>query len=135
MVDFAEWVVAAEPSLPFEEGLFLKVFTTSQAEQRIDMMEGHVLAGALRLLAKELDHGQEYADCAENVRKRLFELALYEGLNIKDYSFPKYGRALSQYLRRDKEAYERVSGLKIKMDPRDRDSDNRKLIRFRKAVH
>ena len=100
------------------------------------MMEGHVLGEAMKTLALEMKTGEEYVATASDVLDRLRDIGERNDVNIYDRSFPRSARALSQFLRRDMEGFERISGLSIKMDDHNRDPvTRRKLMRFRKAEH
>jgi len=50
MADFAIWVVAAEPALPWEPGTFLDVYSGNRAAVVEHSLEGDVVAVAVRLL-------------------------------------------------------------------------------------
>jgi len=128
MVDFAEWVVAAEPALAIPEGSFLKAYAQSQEHQRIDMMEGNALAIALKQLADHLEPGKEVNYSAEELLNKLLAT---RNMLANDVGLPRSAKGLSQFLRRDHADYERATGLVIKMDPHDRDPvTRRKQIRI-----
>lgn len=138
LMDMADWIRAGEPALPFAEGAFLDALEEEQAKQRIDMMEGNVLAEALRLLATELQPGEEYIDYATEARERLARLVEDQSqrldgktFSITDDTFPGNARALSQYLNRDGKDYELVTGLKI--EQLKRDGARKKNGAFKKA--
>ena len=47
MADFAEWVVACEPALPWEEGAFLKAYLEAQGHLVEESIEADLVASAL----------------------------------------------------------------------------------------
>jgi len=140
LMDMADWIRAGEPALPFAEGSFLKALEEEQAKQRIDMMEGNVLAEALRLLADELEPGESFTDYATETRDHLAGLIENysqqidsKSLDIEDDTFPGNARALSQYLNRDGKDYELVTDLSIEQLGR-HGSERKRQWRFTKPA-
>jgi hypothetical protein len=58
MADFAEWVVAAEPALPIEEGAFMVAYTRNRAHAREDAVAGDTVASAIVDMLS--DEGREH---------------------------------------------------------------------------
>jgi hypothetical protein len=131
MADFAQWVVAAEAALPFEEGTFLKVYVEGQENQRIDMIEGNALAVALEALAQTMQVGVEGVYTTKELLNKLENLPTLTDKVRKARSYPRSVKGLSQFMRRDHEDLERATGLRITMDPNDRHPKTRlKQIRL-----
>ena len=56
MADFAKWVVAAEPALPWPEGTFMKVYNQNRSDAIKTTLEADALATAIRELMRNQDN-------------------------------------------------------------------------------
>jgi hypothetical protein len=54
MADFAQWLVAAEPALPWEQGRFLEVYASNRRESGVAALEAHPVAEAVGLLIERV---------------------------------------------------------------------------------
>lgn len=68
MADFAEWVVACEPSLPLTEGMFLEYYEQARGDQAASALEGHAVASAL---IEMLEEDREFFGNAEKLLEAL----------------------------------------------------------------
>jgi hypothetical protein len=69
MADFAQWVVAAEPALPWEAGYFMKVHSRNQAEASQNVLESDPVARALMGFVSSCEGG--WKGTATELLKRL----------------------------------------------------------------
>jgi hypothetical protein len=95
MADFAVWVVAAEPALPWEAGSFLTAYDRNRAAVRDHSLEGDVVAVAVRSF---MEHGQEWEGTPTELLNRLTEEA--GDLVSRGKAWPKTANSLSNRLRR-----------------------------------
>jgi hypothetical protein len=96
MADFARWVVAAEPALPWEPGTFMAAYAQNRDEAALIVLEDSVLAPAL------LAFMEDRAEPWEGTASALLELlnkARSEGEKAPD-GWPKKPNSLSGMLRR-----------------------------------
>jgi hypothetical protein len=95
MADFAKWVVACEPALPWEEGSFLKAYTGNRAEAVELSLESDVVAVALRGHMAGLEEW-------EGTPKELHEVleGFISGTTQKSKAWPKTPSWLSNRIRR-----------------------------------
>jgi hypothetical protein len=98
MADFAEWVVAAEPDLPWEEGEFLKVYRQVRDEAMSDLFENDRFAKAVFKLVNSLNTKTIEATASE----LLEALNLREGIGSgrEPQGWPKAANKVTSRLRR-----------------------------------
>jgi hypothetical protein len=120
MADFATWVVAAEPALPWEPGTFLAAYTRNRAAVVEHSLEGDVVAVAVRLLMAE-------RDTWEGTPSALLEAleALVPESTKRSKAWPKAANALSNRLRRAA-TFLRTTGIEV-----DRAKSGTRLISIR----
>ena len=96
MADFATWIVAAEPALPWEPGTFLDVYSRNRAAVVEHSLEGDVVAVAVRLLMADREEAWEGAPSG------LLEAleALVPESTKRSKAWPKAANSLSNRLRR-----------------------------------
>jgi hypothetical protein len=95
MADFAHWVVAAEPALPWPAGAFLAAYEANRGEAVESSLEADEVAVAVRELVAEQS---EFEGTAQELLATL-EARVAEGVR-KSRFWPKNPRALSARLRR-----------------------------------
>ena len=95
MADFAIWVVAAEPALPWEPGTFLAAYTGNRAAVVEHSLEGDVVAVAVRLL---MEDRETWEGAPSNLLKALEDLVPESTQRSK--AWPKAANSLSNRLRR-----------------------------------
>ena len=90
MADFAIWVSAAEPSLPWQNGDFMKAYAGNREEIVEKSLENNSLAYAIRALV------EDYVEWAGNATELLETLGNYVSAKVKKSKFwPKKPNALS----------------------------------------
>jgi hypothetical protein len=96
MADFATYVLAAEPALPWPAGTFLKAYTENRRLADELALEASPIAEFVRDLAKREEPWQGTAT------ELLFSLraTVVDTESLKQRSFPKNGKVLSGMLRR-----------------------------------
>ena len=95
MADFARWVAAAEEELPWQEGTFLRAYTSNRASANETALEASpVAAEVLRLVANCEAWQGPAAELLRVLEKRADEKV------VKGQTWPKNPRALSAALRR-----------------------------------
>jgi hypothetical protein len=95
MADFAIWVVAAEPALPWEPGTFLYVYSGNRTAVVEHSLEGDVVAVAVRLLMAD----RETWVGAPSALLEALETITPES-TIRSKAWPKAANSLSNRLRR-----------------------------------
>ncbi|MEJ5330615.1 MAG: hypothetical protein WHT07_10735 [Desulfobaccales bacterium] len=94
MADFAEWVTAAEPALPWEPGTFLAAYDSNEAQTSEEALEADPVAMAVLALMKDREVWQgtasELLDALEG---------LVRESTLKSKLWPKAPNALSNRLR------------------------------------
>lgn len=95
MADFAIWVSAAEPALPWPEGAFLTTYTGSRLEQAAEAAEYDLVAGAVRALVNK---GGIWTGTAAALLEQLNELT--DEQTRRSRGWPTTPRALGNRLRR-----------------------------------
>lgn len=121
MADFAEWVCAAEPSLPWEAGSFLCAYETNRKHAAETMTENDEVAVAV--LEMELRDRTW-----EGTATELLDL-LKEGRDRPGKGWPASVQSLSKRLRRAEPGLRR-NGIGIEFDVRSPDRQSRRLIRI-----
>lgn len=125
MADFAEWVVACEPALPWEPGGFLEAYAGNRAGTVELALESNLVAQAVREL---LEQREEWEGTATDLLNELNNLVPEE--QTKRKSWPKSPATLSGKLRRAA-TFLRQTGVDVEFYRED-SSDRRRLIRLKK---
>jgi hypothetical protein len=107
MADFAKWVVACEPALPWPSGGFIEVYDTNRSDAVALMLEGNYVVDAVRQL---LQDRTAWTGTATELLSALNQIA--QQMLLIDASWPKNPKGLSDRLRRDAASVEHI-GLKI----------------------
>jgi hypothetical protein len=107
MADFATWIVAAEPALPWEPGTFLDVYSGNRAAVVEHSLEGDVVAVAVRLLMADRE---TWKGAASDLLKTLE--ALIPESTKRSKAWPKAANILTNRLRRAA-TFLRAIGIKI----------------------
>jgi hypothetical protein len=101
MADFAEWIVAAEPALPWEAGAFITAYTWNQADANALALEVSSVAQALRDFMELRTKRMETAPWWGTATKLLGELeTITDDKTKRQKSWPGSARTLSNTLRR-----------------------------------
>ena len=114
MADFAAWIVAAEPALPWQPGAFLAAYAGNQENANDVTLEASAVAQAVR------DFMEERATWIGTATELLGELeGVVNEKTTKQKTWPGSGQALSNELRRLASNLEAVGititfGLKVK---------------------
>lgn len=95
MADFAEWVVAAEPALPYQEGAFLRAYQGNRASANESAIESSVLSAPLLTF---MEGHEKWKGTATELKDALEELAGERVVKGKDW--PKRPHLLSGELKR-----------------------------------
>lgn len=95
MADFAHWIVAAEPLLPWTEGTFLAAYESNRREAVEVALESDVVAAAILSLIEE-------AERFEGTSQQLLDLLAGRESDTtrRSRSWPKSPRALSSSIKR-----------------------------------
>jgi len=104
MADFAQWVVAAEPRLPWSPGVFIETYKTNRRDVVRATLEGDPLADALKSLAKR-------GPWKGTATELLTELPPH----VATGTLPRSARNLSEVLRR-KATFLRADGIGIRFE-------------------
>jgi hypothetical protein len=123
MADFATWVVAAEPSLPWETGTFLDAYTRNRAAVVEHSLEGDVVAVAVRSF---MERRQEWEGTPTELLKELTDVA--GELVSRGKAWPKAANSLSNQLWRAA-TFLRASGIEV-----ERGKSGARSISIRKGV-
>lgn len=107
MADFAIWVVAAEPALPWEPGTFLDAYSGNRAAVVEHSLEGDVVAVAVRAFMAERGTWEG----APSALLEALETITPES-TIRSKAWPKAANSLSNRLRRAA-TFLRAIGIKI----------------------
>jgi len=100
MADFARWVKAAEPALPWEPGAFEAAYDANRQEARSILLDGDPLCDAIiRLVAKDLKWTGIPSDLYDVLASRT-ELTDDSGNRYLPKWFPKDPKTLGRQLRR-----------------------------------
>ncbi len=108
MADFAAWVVAAEESLPWEPGEFMKQYDKNATEAVELALDADILATAVRSFIEANPNGWE--GTATDLLKHLNDKA--EEQTKRQKQWPKAANALTSKLKRSATAL-RTSGIEI----------------------
>jgi hypothetical protein len=123
MVDFAQWVVAAEESLCIRSGGFLEAYRASRDSANQGALESCPVVKALLKTLKDLEGGKFEGTATQLLDK------ISIGADTRVKGWPKNARALSGMLIRLAPSL-RQSGLTVEQDV----EDNRKLWRISQPV-
>ena len=121
MADFAQWVIAAEPKLPWKDGKFMEVYNQNRDESAVSIVESDLVAAALINLLTERE---EWEGTATELLSALGEY-VDDGKQIYSKAWPKRANYLSQHLNRIAPSL-RLSGINVDQHP----SKGRKLWKF-----
>jgi putative DNA primase/helicase len=123
MADFATWVVAAEPALPWPEGIFLAAYTKNRAAVVEHSLEGDPVAVAVRTF---MEDRESWEGTPTELHNALTEAA--GDLVSRGKAWPKAANVLSNRLRRAS-TFLRASGIEV-----ERDKSGPRLISIRKGL-
>ncbi|MDP9366356.1 MAG: hypothetical protein M3Q10_19395, partial [Chloroflexota bacterium] len=115
LADFAEWVVAAEPALPWTRGAFLEAYAGNQADANDLTLEGSPVAQAVRDLV--VGRTEPWLGTATDLLKAL-EAVVDEQVK-KQKAWPASARTLANALRRLAPNL-RASGVDVAFEKRGR---------------
>ncbi|MCH7664749.1 MAG: hypothetical protein IH936_02325 [Acidobacteria bacterium] len=113
MADFAEWVVACEPSLPWRGGLFLEAYAENRDTAVETALESDAVGVAIRAL---LEKDRIFTGPMSELLPALSDL-VDEGLK-QSKAWPKSARSLSNRVRRAAPSL-RSSGIEFEEMPRE----------------
>jgi len=121
MADFAKWIIAAEPALPWEQGQFEQCYSKNQDESAQSAFEADIVAMAIReFVEKEV----AWEGTATQLMGSLRESKQYEKYT-EDRSWPRTPNYLSQKIRRVADSL-RSAGIEVE----DFRKSGRKLWKF-----
>jgi hypothetical protein len=103
MGDFARWVVACEPALPWKAGTFLSVYNAQRQEEALKILENDAVAAALVEWAdSHLGRGPGVSECSmDEWHKRLTKIVNDPEHAKIDYgNWPKDATRLSKHISR-----------------------------------
>lgn len=106
MMDFAKWVVAAEPALPWAAGGFMEAYMGARTAAAREAVDGSLLANAVLAL---LDGRNRWTGTATELLDRLNDQA--SETTRQNKAWPTSARGLSGELRRLAPDLARVSGV------------------------
>lgn len=110
MADFAQWIVAGETMLPWDEGEFIRVYEASQKNLSATGLEGDPVAMAIVRLA---DSEDRWCGTATDL---LHALRPYSsGSAVRSNKWPQSSRSLTNSLRRTAKAVLEVHGVLVEM--------------------
>ncbi len=127
MADFATWIVAAEPVLPWPAGSFLRAYTANRGAANSTALEAAVITLPLMAL---LDECGQWEGTATNLLADLEERTDEKTRKRKDW--PTSPRKLSSDLRRIASNLRR-EGYVVDLDGRKPGGNRRRLIRLEKG--
>lgn len=110
MADFARFIVAAEPSLPWKAGEFLSTYQAAREDGAHILLEGDSIAALVVAIARKGQEGSDtWTGTASDLMRRLEEA---RGEGNRPSGWPKSARSLSSHLRRIAPAL-RQTGLEV----------------------
>jgi len=127
MADYARWIAAAEPALPWEAGAHLDVYAGNRKEAAAVSLESNAVAQAVLAL---MERREEWEGTAGELLEALAEYASEKDQKSKHW--PGTPRALSGRLRRVAPLL-RQAGLEVEWS-REPGSGGRRLITLRKKT-
>ncbi|HHY32378.1 MAG TPA: hypothetical protein GX515_05015 [Firmicutes bacterium] len=122
MADFAKWVVACEPALPWPAGAFIEAYTSNRAEAVDLALESDLVANAVRDLLTERE---SWSGTATELLNELERYTTEQ--QRKSKSWPKNAKSLSGRIRRAA-TFLRTIGIKIEFTTRGRDREKHRAI-------
>lgn len=125
MADFATWVVAAEPALPWQAGTFMAAYARNRAAVVEHSLEGDPVAVAVRSF---MEHRESWEGTPTELLNELTDIA--GDLVSRGKTWPKAANSLSNRLRRAA-TFLRASGIEIESV---KASGGRRLISIRKGL-
>src|SRR5690606_9151866 len=128
MADYARWIAAAEPALPWKPGEHLEIYTGNRREAAAVSLESNAVAQAVLAL---MDRREEWEGTATELLAVLEQYANDRDRRSKHW--PANARALSGRLRRAAPLL-RQAGVEIEWSHRGRGADKQRVIRLRKVV-
>ena len=117
MADFAKWVTAAEPALPWGEGDFMKCYNLNRAEAIERSLETDPVAEAVIEMMK---HGKSWSGTASELLKKLENSGFVSLKVIQSKLWPKAPHALSGRLKRGSTFLFEI-GIEVIFHPRESD--------------
>lgn len=123
MADFATWVVAAEPALPWKPGTFLDAYAYNRASVVEHSLEGDPVAVAVRSF---MEHRQEWEGTPTALLDELTEIA--GELVSRGKAWPKAANSLSNKLTRAA-TFLRAIGIEV-----ERGKSGPRLLFIRKGI-
>ena len=132
MADFATWVVAAEPALPWEPGDFLKMYDWNRASIIENSIDSDYVASAIRKMVEKM-----YCDDWSGTSSELLEKIgdLVDDKTRFSKFWPKDSTRLSKHLRRVS-TFLRLAGIDVLFDtPHRRQITIRKVDAMHDATH
>ena len=108
MADFAQWVIAAESKLPWDDGQFMEVYNKNRDESALSIIESDVVAVALIKMLTEME---EWEGTATDLLSTLEEHA-DDRKQIHSKAWPKRPNYLSLKLNRIAPSL-RLSGINV----------------------
>jgi hypothetical protein len=99
MADFAEWVVAAEPALPWEPGAFMAAYNQNRAEVVDRSLESDPVAlVVMELVRRQSYSGGEWRGTPTRLLEALTTIANQPGMGGTDRDWPSASNKLSEKL-------------------------------------
>ena len=126
MADFAEWIVAAEPALPWAPGEFLAAYSGNRGEANELTLEESPIGHSVRELAQ-----RGFEGTAEDLLERLEGIAGEATTRRREW--PKSPRALSGKLRRIAPNL-RALGVEVEF-AKESGRGRRRLITLARIIH
>lgn len=122
MADFARWIVAAEPALPWPSGTFLNAYAANREAANDLTLDASLVSQALRDFARDLNG--TWSGTASELLKMLTEQV--DDATTRQKGWPANGRSLSNALRRLAPNL-RAAGVAITFDIRQAGTGKRTL--------
>lgn len=110
MADFAEWVIACEPALPWEQGTFMTVYSANRKQAVMAGLESDLVASTLLSF---MDGRPEWTGTATELH-RLLEQKVTNPQLLRTKSWPKNARWLSDSLKRAAPKLRNSVGLDVR---------------------
>ena len=128
MADFARWIVAAEPCLPWEPGAFMAAYWGNREAANESALEASPVAGVLRTWF-DRQQGTTWTGTATDLLPELAKVAT-DAIKAQRH-WPKSGRGLSGTLRRLAPNL-RAVGIDVLFDTEGRGNEKRRIIVVRR---
>jgi hypothetical protein len=96
MADFAQWIVAAEPKLPWEAGKFMEIYRENRDEAKLSIFESDNVAIALKAFIEGV---KKWKGTATQLKRELEQYTQDDEL-VKSRYWPKAPNKLSERVRR-----------------------------------